>query len=252
VSATFVDRMRSQADYCRSSGSPLTADLLEGTVDDLSTGGAVAELLAPLADDPPDSAPSLRFAGALHRLVLERRAPALAVHYPSVGGTPGDVWPAARRTVEGHLAALHELVRRPVQTNEVGRSSALLGGLLHVVAHTGLPVRLLEVGASGGLNLHVDRYRHDVTPGVLLGDPASPVVLDAPWQGAPPPYDLPLQIAERLGCDPEPLDPTSGGPPDADVVRLGGSARAVRELARGTAGRRRTSRTGAARRRRSS
>lgn len=85
---------------------------------------------APLVD-------RMRFPGALHRLVLERRAPALAVHYPSVGGTPGDVWPAARRIVEEHLAALHELVRRPVQTDEVGRSSALLGGLLHVVAHIG-------------------------------------------------------------------------------------------------------------------
>ena len=109
--------------------------------------------------------------------MLERRAPGLAVHYPSVGGTPGDVWPAARAVVEEHLDELHELVRRPVQTNEVGRSSALLGGLLHVAAATGLPVRLLEVGASGGLNLSVDRFRHEVADGVVLGDPASPVVL---------------------------------------------------------------------------
>ena len=199
--------MRSQADYCRRSGSPLTADLLEGAADDLRSGGAVQQLLVPLEDDPPDSHPDLRFAGALHRLVLERRAPALAVHYPSVGGVPGDVWPVARRTVEEQLTALHPLVRRPVQTNEVGRSSALLGGLLHVAARTGLPVRLLEVGASGGLNLHVDRFRHEVAPGTVLGDPASPVVLDARWQGAAPPYDVPLQIAERLGCDPDPLDP---------------------------------------------
>ena len=199
--------MRSQADYCRASGSPLTANLLEGAADELRSGGAVQQLLVPLEDDPPDSHPDLRFAGALHRLVLEGRAPALAAHYPSVGGVPGDVWPAARRTVEEHLAALHPLVRRPVQTNEVGRSSALLGGLLHVVARTGLPVRLLEVGASGGLNLHVDRYRHEVARATVLGDPASPVVLDAPWQGTAPPYDAPLQIVERLGGDPDPLDP---------------------------------------------
>ena len=33
------------------------------------------------------------------------------------------------------------------------------------------------------------------------------MVLEAPWQGASPPHDLPLRFAERLGCDPEPLDP---------------------------------------------
>ncbi len=205
----LVDRFRRQAAQCRTAGSALTADLLDGAAGDLEAGGPAAELLAPLEDDPPGTVPALRFAGALHRLVLERRAPALAVHYPSVGGTPGDVWPVARTVVAEQMDALRELVRRPVQTNEVGRSSALLGGLLHAVRETGLPVRLLEVGASGGLNLHVDRYRHEVAPGVVLGDPRSPCVLDAPWQGEPPPYDVGLRIARRAGCDPSPLDPTT-------------------------------------------
>lgn len=205
---SFVARLHRQADDCRTLGSALNGVLLDGAAAELASGGAVAELLAPLADAPPDHAPGLRFTGALHRLVLERRAPALALHYPSVGGTPGDVWPVARAVVEEHLDALRELVQRPVQTNEVGRSTALLGGLLHVAAGTGLPVRLLEMGASGGLNLQVDRYRHEVAGGVVLGDPSSPVLLDVPWQGHLPPLDAPLRIAERAGCDPAPLDPT--------------------------------------------
>ena len=207
--APLVDRLREQADACRRMGSALTADLLTGAAEDLAAGGAVADLLGPLEDDPPGSVPALRLAGALHRLVLERRAPRLAVHYPSVGGKPGDVWPAARAVVEDHADVLPELVRRPVQTNEVGRSSALLGGLLHVAAATGLPVRLLEVGASGGLNLSVDRFRHEVADGVVLGDPASSVVLDAPWQGRLPDVGAPLRLVERLGCDPGALDPSS-------------------------------------------
>jgi hypothetical protein len=190
-------------------GSPLTAELLEGAADDLAAGGPTEDLLGPLEDDPPGSVPALRFAGALHRLVLERRAPRLALHYPSVGGTPGDVWPAARAVVEEQLDVLHALVRRPVQTNEVGRSSALLGGLLHLAAATDLPVRLLELGASGGLNLSVDRFRHEVGGGLVLGDPGSPVVLDVPWQGRPPDTAVQLHLLERRGCDPAPLDPSS-------------------------------------------
>lgn len=205
----LVDRLRLQARYCRTAGSALTADLLEGAADDLGRPGPVADLLLPLEDDPAGSVPALRFAGALHRLVLERRAPALALHYPSVGGTPGDVWPVARAAVAEHLEDLHELVRRPVQTNEVGRSSALLGGLLHLARATELPVRLLELGASAGLNLQVERFRHEVADGTVLGDPASPVVLADPWKGRLPPLDAPLRVAERAGCDPAPLDPSS-------------------------------------------
>lgn len=204
----LVERLRLQADSCREAGSPLTADLLAGAADDVLAGGPTARLLEPLADDPPGSVPPLRLAGALHRLVLERRAPGLALHYPSVGGTPGAVWPAARDVVEDQLDALHGLVARPVQTNEVGRSSALLGGLLHAAAGTGLPVRLLEIGASGGLNLLVDRYAHEVGEGVVLGDAASPVRLHRPWLGPPPPLG-PLEVVERRGCDPAPLDPRS-------------------------------------------
>ena len=205
----LVERLRAQARHCHRAGSPLTAAILDGAADDLAAGGPTAALLAPLEDDPPGTVPSLRLAGALHRLVLERRAPALAVHYPSVGGTPGQVWPAARAVIEQQLDELRKLVSRPVQTNEVGRSSALLGGLLHVARDTGLPVRLLEIGASGGLNLLFDQYAHEVADGVVLGDPGSPVRLREHWQGALPPYDTRLDVQERAGCDPFPLDPAS-------------------------------------------
>jgi hypothetical protein len=72
---------------------------------------------------------ALRFMGAIHRFVLEGRSLALARFYPSVGGPGGsanDRWEAFSATVEEHTPELRELVR-PVQTNEVGRCSALLG-----------------------------------------------------------------------------------------------------------------------------
>ena len=96
-----------------------------------------------------------------------------------------------------------------MQTNEVGRAAALYGGLLHIAAATGLPVRLLEIGASAGLNLRVDRFAYEVADGVVLGDPGSPVRLHRPWQGTFPPYRMSLHISTRAGCDPAPLDPSS-------------------------------------------
>ena len=203
---TLAGRFRAQAEQCGLHGSLLTEALLSGAADDLDAGGPVAELLEPLATDPPGTVPSLRFAGALHRLVLERRAPALALHYPSVGGTAPlrDLWPTARRAVHEHLGALRGLVARPVQTNEVGRSAALYGGLLHVAAQTRLPVRLLEVGASAGLNLLVDHFAYRIGD-VVFGDPASPVVMDQPWQG-PHPVGT-VRVVERRGCDLAPVDP---------------------------------------------
>src|SRR5438034_5449361 len=113
--------------------------------------------------DARASALALRFMGAVHRLVLEGRAPALARHYPSAGGEAGleGAWAAFRDTLEQHRDTLRALVTSPVQTNEVGRSAALLGGFLLVARETGLPLRLLELGASAGLNLRWDHYRSE-------------------------------------------------------------------------------------------
>lgn len=207
MTAPLAERLREQAEQCAAAGSPLMRALLAGAADDLEAGGVMAALLGPLADDPVGSVPALRFAAAVHRLVLERRAPLLATHYPSVGGTaPVEaVWPAARDAVEEHFGLLQERVRLPVQTNEVGRAAVLLGGLAVLTAPDGLPVRLLEVGASAGLNLLADRFALRVR-GVVRGPRSSPVLLDEPWEGDLPP-DVRLRVVERLGCDPDPLDP---------------------------------------------
>jgi hypothetical protein len=210
-SAALAERFASQAGHCRTSGSPLTAAVLSGASHELTRRGPVRDLLAPLAEEPAGSAVPLRFSGALHRLVLERLAPALALHYPSVGGTPDldRVWPLARDVIAAldGSPVLPELLRRPVQTNEVGRSAALLGGLFQLTRLTDLPVRLLEVGASAGLNLRVDHYAYEVG-GDVHGDRDSPVRLREPWVGVVPGY-APLEVVSRRGCDPSPLDPGS-------------------------------------------
>jgi hypothetical protein len=156
---------------------------------------------------PGESA--LQLMGAVHRLVLEGRASALARFYPSAGGTPGGGAAAALTDViEEHAEVLPDLMRRPVQTNEVGRSAALLVGFLTVAGDTGLPLRVLEIGASAGLNLRWDRYRYTGPVGDW-GDPGAPVEITGAFAGDRPPLDVRPDVTERRGCDPTPLDPGS-------------------------------------------
>jgi hypothetical protein len=199
--ARIVELLRHQADACGRLNSPLYAGLLELAARNVDAGGPCASLLEAHAGDDPLSMLPLRFMGAVHRLVLEGRAPALAQAY--AGGSPQDAWPAFRAVVEDHADDLRAGVRRGVQTNEVGRCAALLGGFLLVAGATGLPLRVLEVGASAGLNLRWDAYRYG-DGGRAWGDAASAVHLDYV-----PPVDAAATVAERRGCDPNPLDPAS-------------------------------------------
>lgn len=202
----LATRLRTQAGHCANLGSPLYAGLLERAADDVEGGGPVADLLRGHEDDPPDSVLPLRFMGAVHHRVLEGKLPELEQHY-SHAPEAAEAWPAFRQAVIDDAPALRPLLDRPVQTNEVGRCAALLPGFLLATAATGLPLRLLEVGASAGLNLRWDRYRYE-GDGFRWGDPLSPVQLGFDLVGSPPNSSEP-EVVERRGCDRRPLDPLS-------------------------------------------
>jgi len=201
-------RLLKQAEWCEKLGSPLYSTLLCQAAEDVRAAGVCYAVLHDHYDDPPDSALALRFLGAVHRLVLQKQAPRLAACYPSVGGDSGcdELWPAFHSAVREHAALLRELVDRPVQTNEVGRCAALLGGFLEVVRSTGLPMRLLEVGAAGGLILRWDQYRYEANA-EGWGDPDSPVYIGGAFGDVHPPFNIPVKIAVRRGCDASPIDP---------------------------------------------
>lgn len=216
----LASRLRVQAGHCAKLGSPLYAGLLQRAASDVEGGGPVAHLLYGHEDDPADSVLPLRFMGAVHRRVLEGCLPELERHYVN-SGVPSDryaskrntavaaeAWPAFRRAAIEDAPALRPLLDRPVQTNEVGRCAGLLPGLLMVATATGLPLRLLEVGASAGLNLRWDRYRYE-DDGFRWGDPHSPVRLGFDLVGSPPESSSDFEVVERRGCDRRPLDPLS-------------------------------------------
>ncbi len=202
------EAFRVQGRACAELGSPLYAALLARLADDIDAGGPTAAVLDGHADDPGPSALALRLLGSVHRLVLERRAGALATYYPSVGG----VWDDGAGTqaflalLEQEPAAVREWLDRAPQTNEVGRAAALYGGLCLLPEALRLPVRLCEIGASGGLNLLADRLAYVDADGVVHGDADSPVRLAPAWRGPSPPDWPDLRVVERSGCDVNPVD----------------------------------------------
>jgi hypothetical protein len=205
--SNVVASLRTQAEWCKVLGSNLYTFLLEQAAVDVARGGPCWDVLR--AQDP-GAALALRFMGAVHRLVLSGMAPQLARHYPSVQGTPEPAacWAAFRNTVSSHAELLREWTGRPVQTNEVSRCAALLGGFLLVARETNLPLRLLEIGSSAGLNLRWDHYFYEAG-GAQWGDPASPVHLTGAFAAGSPPLDVAASVMERRGCDLSPVNPES-------------------------------------------
>lgn len=210
----LADRFRAHARALIDGGrSPLYAALMAAAADDLDAGGVVARLFAGVPV-PRGSVPQLRLMAALHELVLSGAAPALARFYPSAGGSrsPQRAWPAARTALREHFQWVRERLPRIVQTNEVGRSCVLYAVLLWLTDRSDRPLRLLEIGASAGLNLRPDRYAYLVGE-QTLGDPSSALRFDEPWRPGP---DIELQdaqrrlaIVDRAGCDLAPLDPAA-------------------------------------------
>ena len=177
---TLAERLRVQAGHCATYGSPLYEGLLLRAADDALAGGPVWRLFEGRDVAAADSAP-LSLMGAVHRLALTGRTPGLAPFLPSVAiaegrepqaeaPDPAAAWPEFAAVIDGLRDEIADLLGRPIQTNEVGRAAALLGGFLDV-AGRGRPLRLAELGTSAGLNLRWDRFRYEDA----WGDPASPV-----------------------------------------------------------------------------
>ena len=102
----------------------------------------------------------------------------------------------------------------------------------------GLPLRVLEVGASAGLNLRLDHFAYD-TGAQVAGDPDSPVRFAGVWDGpaARPAAALRGGRASRLRPQPARRH-HRGGPPHAAVLRVAGPAASASPGSRPPRGRR--------------
>lgn len=197
-----------QADACRMIGSELYAGLLEKAASDVNEGGPAWEILRGHEQDPRFSVLGLRLMGGANRLALTGREPDLAAAYRN-GQDATQAWELLRDVLRRNVADLRETLDRPVQTNEVARCAALVFGFLTVAEETRLPLRMLEVGASAGLNLRWDRFRYEAN-GFTWGPTDSAVKLGFELEGKPAPQLPPtVKIGDRRGCDTNPIDATA-------------------------------------------
>lgn len=206
---------------CGRMGSPFMQSLLAGLAEGLTEATPVGAKVLGWPGDPTGMADALplRLAGGLHALVLTGQDPVLASAYAAAGaGMPARDTPMstaeASRLTDAALAALPPneafLLRwldSAPQTNEVRRSSALIAAGHWLTARYGLPLVLLELGSSAGLNLLWDRYALAIGDSRFGPDDAT-LTLTPDWQGQLPPL-APPKINTRAGVDLNPLDPVT-------------------------------------------
>jgi hypothetical protein len=177
--------------------------------DDWEAGGPIRLICRGYEKAPRGAAIHLRLLAGVFRLVLAGRAPELARFYPCLGGSvpASQAWPVMRNVIGAHVEEMHAALAVPPQTNEVGRSAALLAGLFDLVAASGVRrIRLLELGASAGLNLLLDFYGFR-GKSWHFGTMDSKVQFLDPIEG--PLRAERFMIMNRAGCDLHPVDATT-------------------------------------------
>jgi hypothetical protein len=200
---TLADRFRRHAGMMPEG---LYRSLLLAMASDWEAGGIVAEICRDWADAAGSAVVQLRLLAGIQRLVLSGVEPQLAVYYPNLGGTasPAGAWQDFEPALRRHVGELREALEVAPQTNEPGRSVPLLVGLFDAVRRSGLSsVRLLELGASAGLNLLVDRF-FVAGDGWHYGPQSSPLRLTDAVLG--PVTPVPFTVVDRRGCDLAPID----------------------------------------------
>jgi hypothetical protein len=198
-----------QVANCADNGSPTWEAVVRALAERLDDDRPPVAVQLVLDDPQPalGSAVFLRLLGAVHRLALADESFPLRPWLPSTGGVvdAARAVPAFFDVVAERADVIAKDMQAGVQTNEVGRAAPLSSALNWI----GGPIVLLEVGASAGLNLWLDRFRIEAGD-VAWGPAESPVQLLGQFSSGQPP-EAAFEIVDRRGSDPHPLDASDEG-----------------------------------------
>ncbi len=184
-------------------GSPFVAAVLEAGERQLARAPKTAGLIANWPSDRAADALAMRFNAALHAIARAGDDAALTSLYAAHDGDFDRVIGDALAASDGEIAAW---MRIPPQTNEVGRTAAIMAALMVLNQSVSMPAELYELGTSAGLNLNLAHYAFDLG-GTRVGTLDSPVKIAPKWHGAAPePRDVTVRSAR--GVDLRPLDVT--------------------------------------------
>ncbi|GAA4701898.1 DUF2332 domain-containing protein [Phytohabitans rumicis] len=175
------------------------------------------ELAAPLLAAPPGQRLAILYFAAVQYL-LRTAAPEhpLTAYLPTLGGSrgvDGELPAALADLVAAHGDALTALcATRTTQTNEARRAALLRPGFGRATELLGRPLGLVELGTSAGLLLLSDRYACEYRRGARVETygPAGALTVTCEVRGErwPEPAATALTIADRVGIDLAPIDPT--------------------------------------------
>ena len=182
--------LRFQAEQCAVNGSPLYGTLLDAAAVDVEDAGPCLDVLRGHETDPArhGARPAVHGRRAPHRRSKATR-------------------PSSRRSTRRRAARSKPVIRgRRFARSSPRTSTCSASGsptvcrrtrsvgprrsrpcFLTVAIETGLPLRVLEVGASAGLNMRWDRFHYEDGDD-SWGSDASPVRLEGRWSGTPRPW----------------------------------------------------------------
>lgn len=193
-----------QEHFCTVMGAPITASICVALATCLNRDTRTGRRVLDWPGEPTTDALPLRLVGGLHALDLAGVTPALSQVFAGTVTESGAIQRILSDSFAAHDKSLYPWLDGPPQTNEAGRSAALMTGLIEVAQRHGPSLELLEIGSSAGLNLLIDRFRFDLG-GVRFGPAESTVTIKPEWRGPPPP-EVPVEIVSVRGVEIQPID----------------------------------------------
>lgn len=173
------------------------------------------DILELAAAVPKDRSVPLVFFGTIHSLLLKGVEHPLKNYYKTCTNNTREpdveLIDIFKNFCQQYREDLKEDLRSNItQTNCIGRCATLYPAVIRVCRRENKPVSLVEIGASAGLNLFLDKYSYVYGQYGKYGNKNAPVEVRSTINGGKFPDDLnyshELQIEDRIGIDINPLN----------------------------------------------